>query len=132
MAVLTNLYENFDGDVIEQFLMMLDITEDNIDIVIENLKVDYENSINDLFRLFHNLKSATGFLKLKRIHNFAHFVEDILDKARGKKLSDEELQKLIDWLFLVASQFHEWYMNITQDEELAPLNPKILKIPKIT
>ena len=131
MGVLNNLYENFDSEIVEEFLMMLDVTEDNIDIIIDDLKVDYENSINDLFRLFHNLKSATAYLQLKRIHNFAHFVENVLQNARNKKLDEEKLQQLIDWLFVVSEQFHEWYRNITGDSELAPLNPKILKIPKI-
>jgi len=127
MDILNKLYQEFDSSIIEEFLMMLDI----IDIIIDDLEVDYENAINDLFRLFHNLKSATAFLKLKRIHNFAHFVENILDKARNKKLNNSELQSLIDWLFIISNQFHEWYRNITGDYELAPLNPKVLKTPKI-
>ena len=131
MGILSNLYENFDNDIVEEFLMMLDITEDNIDMIIEDLKIDYDNTINDLFRLFHNLKSATAFLQLKRIHNFAHFVENILEAARNKYLEQKKLQSLMDWLFVVSGQFHEWYRNITSDSELAPLNPKILKPPKL-
>ena len=52
--------------------------------------------------MFHNLKSAAGFLKIKRIQNYAHFVEDILQKAGEKDKADEEL---IDWMFKLPSNF---------------------------
>ena len=78
--------------------------------------------------MFHNLKSAAGFLKIKRIQNYAHFVEDILQKAGEKDKADEEL---IDWMFKVAEQFHNWYKDINKNEELSHINPQILKTPKI-
>ena len=128
MGVQDYLYNEFDSEIVEEFLMMLDIMEDNIDLVIEGLYENYEDNINELFRMFHNLKSATAFLKLERINKFCHFVENILEKARKKSKPTEEL---INWLFDVAEQFHIWYKNINKNEELAPLNPKVLKIPKI-
>ena len=128
MKIQDYLYSEFDSNIIEEFLMMLDIMEDTLDLTIERLNDDYDEAINDLFRMFHNLKSATGFLKIKRIHNFAHFVEDVLDKAREKNKANDEL---IDWLFRVADQFHEWYGNIDRNEELAPLHPDIFKVPKL-
>ena len=128
MGVQDYLYSEFDSEIIEEFLMMLDILEDNLDLVIEGLYENYEDNINELFRMFHNLKSATAFLRLERINKFSHFVENILDKARKKKKANEEF---INWLFDVADQFHIWYKNINKNEDLAPLNPKVLKIPKI-
>ena len=128
MKIQDYLYSEFDSSIVEEFLMMLDIMEDALDLTVERLYNDYEGAINDLFRMFHNLKSATGFLKIKRIHNFAHFVEDILDEAREKQSAQDDL---IDWLFKVTNQFHEWYKNIDGNEELAPLHADIFKIPKI-
>ena len=128
MGVQDYLYNEFDSEIVEEFLMMLDIVEDNLDLIIEGLYESYEENINELFRIFHNLKSATAFLRLDRINKFAHFVENVLEKARKKKKADENL---INWLFDVAEQFHIWYKNIDSNEELAPLNPKVLKIPKI-
>ncbi|WP_456480664.1 Hpt domain-containing protein [Nautilia sp.] len=128
MGIQDRLYNEFDSSVVEEFLMMLDIVEDSLDMAIERLYTDYDGAVNDLFRMFHNLKSATGFLKIKRISNFAHFVEDVLEKAREKSEAGEDL---IDWLFRVADQFHEWYANIDSNEELAPLHPDIFKVPKI-
>jgi len=127
MKIQDYLYSEFDSSIVEEFLMMLDIMEDTLDLTIERLQED-NSAINDLFRMFHNLKSATGFLKIKRMHNFAHFVEDILDEAREKqKINDE----FIDWLFKVADQFHQWYQDINQNAELSHVNPQILKVPKI-
>ena len=37
MGVQDYLYNEFDSEIIEEFLMMLDIVEDNIDLVIEGL-----------------------------------------------------------------------------------------------
>jgi len=127
MNIQDYLYSEFDSEVVEEFLMLLDVLEDNLDLTIERLYTDYD-AINDLFRMFHNLKSATSFLKIKRIANFAHFVEDVLDKVRLNKKIDEEL---IDWLFIISDQFHKWYENINKNKELAPINPNIFKIPKI-
>ena len=127
MRIQDYLYNEFDSSIVEEFLMLLDVLEDNLDLTIERLYTDYD-AINDLFRMFHNLKSATSFLKIKRIANFAHFVEDVLDKVRVNKKIDEEL---IDWLFIVSDQFHKWYENINKNEELAAVNPNIFKIPKI-
>jgi two-component system chemotaxis sensor kinase CheA len=127
MKIQDYLYSEFDSSIVEEFLMMLDVMEDTLDLTIERLQED-NSAINDLFRMFHNLKSATGFLKIKRMHNFAHFVEDILDEAREKqKINDE----LIDWLFKIADQFHQWYKDINENEELSHVNPQILKVPKI-
>jgi two-component system chemotaxis sensor kinase CheA len=123
MGVQTYIRSEFDDEIVEEFLMLLDMIEDNIDLVIEALKSSPE-VIHDLFRMFHNLKSATGFLKLRRIHNFAHFVESALEEYRnGREIDDD----IIDWLFKVANQFHTWYQNIDNDEDLAPIDPDIIK-----
>ena len=122
------LYENFDEEIVEEFMMFLDSVEDGIDSIISNLKDDIE-LINELFRIFHNLKSATSFLKIDRIKNFAHLVENVLEKLRDdpSKINDE----VIDWLFLVADMFHKWYEEIDNNKILSPINPKILKFPKV-
>ena len=128
MKIQDYLYSEFDSSIVEEFLMMLDVMEDTLDLTIERLYSDYEEAINDLLRMFHNLKSAAGFLKIKKIHNYAYFVEDILQKARERNKAYEEF---IDWMFKVAEQFHNWYKDINKNEELSHVNPQILKVPKI-
>ena len=127
MGVLDKLYEENDIEIVEEFLGQWDYIIDEIDIVIDNLKYLYEENINELFRIFHSLKSATAFLKLERISLLTHFVEDVLESARKK---DKATDELIDWLFLASGQLNKWYNEITQNKELSPINGKLLKIPK--
>jgi len=129
MGIQDYLYNEFDSDIVEEFLMMLDIVEDNLDLIIEGLYDNYEENINELFRIFHNLKSATSFLKIKRFNSLTKLVEEILEKARKYHSSPNE--ELVNWLLDVAEQFHTWYQDIDSNKELSPLNPNILKLPKI-
>ena len=128
MEVKDYLYNEFDSDIVDEFLMMLDIIEDNLDILIDGLYENPEN-VNDLFRMFHNLKSAASFLKLKRIANYAHLIEDILDRIRGKKKIKEDV---INWLFDATAQIHKWYEDINQNKKLSTIDMSILKkLPKL-
>jgi len=129
MGIQDYLYSEFDSEIVEEFLMMLDAVEDSLDLIIEELYSNYEDAINELFRIFHNLKSATAFLKIHRFNSYTKLVEGILEKARKyKSLPSEDL---IDWLFVVANQFHIWYKDINLNIELSPIIPKLLKIPKL-
>ena len=128
MGVKDYLYSEFDSEIVDEYLMMWDIIEDNLDILIEELENNPE-VVNDLFRMFHNLKSASSFLKLKRIANYAHLIEDILDKIRGKK---EISKDVIDWLFDATAIIHKWYEEINKNKELSPVDMSILKkLPKV-
>jgi len=44
------------------------------------------DQINELFRLFHTIKGAAGFLNLKDVNMLTHMVESLLDLARKGKL----------------------------------------------
>jgi chemotaxis protein histidine kinase CheA len=128
VGVKDYLYSEFDSSIVDEFLMMLDTIEDNLDFLLEELENNPE-VVNDLFRMFHNLKSATAFLKLTRISNYAHLIEDILDKVRGK---DKIPEDVIDWLFDVTAQIHKWYEEIDQNKELSKSDMSILKkLPKV-
>lgn len=53
------------------------------------LETDAKNEeiLNALFRSFHTIKGASGFLNLEDVTRVAHSVEDVLDSARKGKLS---------------------------------------------
>jgi chemotaxis protein histidine kinase CheA len=127
MGILDKLNEENDPDIVEEFLNQWDYIIEDIDLVIERLNENYEESINELFRIFHSLKSATAFLKLNRVNIFAKLVEEVLESARKK---DKPTDELIDWLFIASSQLGKWYDEIIKNEELSEINPKILNIPK--
>jgi two-component system chemotaxis sensor kinase CheA len=127
MGILDKLNEENDPEIVEEFLNQWDYIIDDIDLVIERLNDDYENAVNELFRIFHSLKSATAFLKLNRVNIFAKLVEEVLENARKK---DKATDELIDWLFIASSQLGKWYDEIMKNGELSAINPKILNIPK--
>ncbi len=127
MGILDKLNEENDPEIVEEFLSQWDYIIDEIDLVIERLNNDYEDAVNELFRIFHSLKSATAFLKLNRVNIFAKLVEEVLENARKK---DKATDELIDWLFIASSQLGKWYDEIMKNGELSVINPKILNIPK--
>jgi chemotaxis protein histidine kinase CheA len=128
VGVKDYLYSEFDSEIVDEFLSFLDVIEDNLDILLEELENNPE-VVNDLFRMFHNLKSATAFLKLTRISNYAHLIEDILDKVRGK---DKIPKEVIDWLYDATAQIHKWYEEIDKNKELSKADMSILKkLPKV-
>jgi len=127
MGVLDYLYENNDDEIVEEFLNQWDYIIDQIDLVIEGLETDYQNSVDELFRIFHSLKSATAFLKLHRINVFAQLVEDVLESARKKETPTDEL---IDWLFIASGQILKWYQEITHNQELSNIDVRLLQLPK--
>jgi two-component system chemotaxis sensor kinase CheA len=129
MGILTKLYNENDYDIVEEFLNQWDYIIDDIDLVIERLEKpeEYIEAVNELFRIFHSLKSATAFLKLHRINVFAKFVEDILEGARKKDSATEEF---IDWMFLASGQIMTWYQEITHNQELSPIDGRLLNLPE--
>jgi len=129
MKVLDYLYSEYDFEIVEEFLEHFDIINDTLDVLITNLNEEnYSESIDELFRIFHNLKSASGYLHLNRIHILVQLVEAVLDEARKRDNFTEEFR---DWLYLCASQLDLWHEDLIQNhEELTPIKKEFLKIPK--
>ncbi len=131
MGVRTKLEENFDFEIIDEFLehfsMMVDIMEP---LVIHLEKVEnYKSNINELFRIFHNLKSASSFLKLEPIIRLSTFVENALETLRMQKGPANE--EVISWLLLVSDMFEKWYDDLKLDNELSKIEFSLLKLPDL-
>jgi two-component system chemotaxis sensor kinase CheA len=131
MGVRQNLEQQFDFEIVDEFIehfeMMLDVMEN---LIISLDKTDfYERNVDELFRIFHNIKSATGFLKLDSIHRFSGLVEDTLDQLRDREgpANDE----VISWLLDAHDMFQLWRLNIINDTELDKLKYSLLTIPDI-
>jgi len=131
MGVRTRLEEEFDYDIVDEFLDHFDIMTEGMEYIIIALENGNERieKINELFRIFHNIKSATGFLKIDQINHLAEISEDLMESIRNNPntLSEE----VIDWLLLVNDQFRTWCEQLEDDEEFEDINPKILNIPEI-
>ncbi len=129
MGIRTALERQFDYDIVDEFLdhfdVMTEVMEPSI-IALENPKTK-EEKIHELFRIFHNIKSAATFLKLERIRLLAELAEETMERLRSGERS--VTPETVDWLLLVNDQMRLWYRQIANDEELSDTDPRILQIP---
>jgi len=130
MGILAQLEVDFDIEIVEDFVSHYAIMCENMEPLIIGLnRVDkYGDNIGDLFRIFHNMKSAAGFLKLDPIIKLAVLCEDIAEEARILKGPASEA--FIDWLLLVSDQFEKYRKDVENDASFfTVLNPLIIKVP---
>jgi len=130
MGIRTELEQQFDFDIVDEFLDHFDIMTEVMEPTIIALERDdeaREERINELFRIFHNIKSATGFLKLERIHLLAELAEEVMEAIRSG--SRDISSDAIDWLLTVSDQMRQWYDEIAMDQTLSQTNPKVLQVP---
>ncbi len=131
MGVRRVLEETFDYEIVDEFLDHFAMSTDAIELLTVQLEKPeyYDRNVNELFRIFHNIKSATGFLQIKPINKFAIEVEELLEKMRQKKGPAQS--DIVDWLLACDDHMTMWNDNLRMDEELAPL-PDILKqVPNV-
>lgn len=131
MGIRSNIEEGFDLEIVEDFLEHFEMMADVMEPIILDLPhpKNYSNDINELFRIFHNLKSASAYLQLDSISRLAKFVEDILEELRKKEsLPNEEI---IDWLLAINDQIKLFLDDFENDRDLSKIPFKLLKIPDI-
>jgi len=131
MGVRSDLDSNFDYEIVDEFLdhysMMVDYMESMIiDLSKPNM---YERSVNELFRVFHNIKSASSFLKITQMAKLAAFVEDMLDTMRTEHKSANE--ETINWLLSISDMFAVWKDDLKLDNELTSIKYSLLKLPDL-
>jgi len=131
MGVRSDLEENFDFEIVDEFLDHYSIMVESMEVMILDLSKPnmYERSINELFRLFHNIKSASGYLKIIPMHKLSAFVEDELEVLRKKKPPVSE--ETINWLLDISDMFTTWQEDLKQDNELSKIKYSLLKIPDL-
>ncbi|MFH0709552.1 MAG: Hpt domain-containing protein [Pseudomonadota bacterium] len=129
MGIRTNLENDFDFEIIDEFLdhyaMMIEIMES----LIIDLGHDerYGRSVEELFRIFHNIKSATSYLKIEPMIRLSTFVEDALEQLRLRDTSANE--ETISWLISVSDMFLQWQEDFKMDNELSKINFSLLILP---
>ncbi len=130
MGLFSQLEVDFDLEIVEDFISHYAIMCETMEPLIIGLekKEYYESNIGELFRIFHNMKSAGGFLKLEPIIKLATLCEDIAEEARI--LEGPATDEFIDWLLMISDQFEKYRMNIENDDEyFGMLEPLIIKVP---
>lgn len=129
MGIRSVLEANFDFEIIDEFLdhyaMMTEIMESLI-IDLGNPE-RFHRSIEELFRIFHNIKSASGYLQIEPMVRLATFAEDALEqlRARDAKVNEET----ITWLISVADMFMQWQEDLKMDNDLAKIHFTLLILP---
>lgn len=129
MGVRRELEENFDFEIVDEFLEHFSMMVDIMEPLIINLgkESDYKNDIGELFRIFHNLKSASAFLRLEPIIRLSTFVESALETLRNQDGPANE--EVITWLLSISDMFEKWYDDLKLDNELSKIEFSLLKLP---
>lgn len=131
MGIKSDLDANFDFEIVDEFLDHYSMMVDSMEVMILDLPKPnmQQRSVDELFRVFHNIKSASGYLKIEPMTRLATLVEDALEQLRkSKKPVNEET---ITWLLQISDMFAAWYDNFKQDENLEKIKFALLKIPDI-
>ena len=129
MGIRSDLEKNFDFEIVDEFLdhysMMIEIMES---LIVDLGNTDrYHRSIEELFRIFHNIKSASGYLQMVPMVRLATLVEDTLEqlRTRDQVVNDET----ITWLISVADMFMQWQEDFKMDNELSKVPFSLLILP---
>ncbi|MBW6489417.1 Hpt domain-containing protein [Sulfurimonas sp.] len=131
MGVRSDLDSNFDYEIVDEFLDHYSMMVECMEVMILDLKKSnmFEQSINELFRVFHNIKSASGFLKITQMSRLAAFVEEALEQIRVQHKSVNE--ETINWLLEISDMFAAWKDDLKLDNELTHIKYPLLKLPDL-
>jgi len=91
--------------------------------------VGYKRSVDELFRVFHNIKSASGYLKIEPMNRLSTFVEEVLEELRQKDKPISE--NTVNWLLEISDIFARWKDDLSQDNQLSKVRYSLLKIPDL-
>jgi len=131
MGVRSDLDANFDFEIVDEFLDHYSMMVDSMEVMIIDLSKPnmYKRSTDELFRVFHNIKSASGYLKIVPMNKLASFVEDALEELRKR---DTPISKeTVDWLLEISDMFAAWHDDLKLDNELTHVKFSLLKLPDL-
>ncbi len=131
MGIRSDLEASFDFEIVDEFLDHYSMMVESMEIMIMDLAKPnmYERSVNELFRVFHNIKSASTYLQIIPMSKLSAFVEDELEILRKKE--PPVSQETLDWLLSISDMFAAWQENLQQDTQLAKIKYSLLKIPDL-
>jgi len=129
MGVRRDLEDNYDFEIVDEFLdhyaMMVEIMEP---LIIDLGKEErYNHALEELFRIFHNIKSASSFLKIEPMVRLSTFVEDSLEKMRYQEGPANE--EVVTWLVAVNDMYIQWQEDLKIDSAMTKISFSLLKLP---
>ena len=131
MGIRTNLDASFDYEIVDEFYDHYTMMIESMEVMILDLskKDFYKRSTDELFRVFHNIKSASGYLKITQMNRLAQFVEEFLDELRNR---DEPIgEHIVSWLLEISDVFAQWQIDIRDDNELTKIKYSLLNLPDL-
>ena len=130
MGVYSTLGEDFDFEIVDEFLSHYHFMCESMEPLIIGLESSekYSQNIEALFRLFHNIKSASGYLKITPLNKLATLSEEVLEECR--LVDGAGSSELVDWLILVSDQLLAYEDDLENDSDaFSQLNHEIIKVP---
>ncbi len=131
MGIRSDLDANFDFEIVDEFLDHYSMMVDSMEIMILDLSNDemYRRSVDELFRVFHNIKSASGYLKIVPMQRLSTLVEDELEKLRT--MQPPINQEVVSWLLRISDMFAKWHEDFKLNNKLSKVKYSLLKIPDL-
>jgi len=131
MGIRSDLESSFDFEIVDEFLDHYSMMVDSMEVMIIDLTRPnmYERGVNELFRVFHNIKSASAYLQILPMSRLAAFVEEELEVLR--KTQPPVSQETIDWLLQISDMFAQWRDDLQSDLPLSKIKYSLLKIPDL-
>ncbi len=130
MGIFKRLESEFDYDILEEFLGHFGTMSEAMEPLIVKLEKPewFDRNVNELFRIFHNLKSASGYLKITPINKLVTLAEEVLEECR--ELEGPASEALIEWLLKISDQLDRYRVDLESDaENFSPLDHTIIKVP---
>ncbi|MEA1955232.1 MAG: Hpt domain-containing protein [Campylobacterota bacterium] len=131
MGIKSHLEANFDFEIVDEFLDHYSMMIDSMEVMIIDLSRPemHDKIVNELFRVFHSIKSAAAFLKIESMMKLASLVEDALDELRKSKKPVTE--EIVNWLLAINDMFEQWNDDLKNDEKLSKVTYSLVKIPDL-
>ena len=131
MGIRSHLEANYDFEIVDEFLDHYSMMADSMEVMILDLSKEemHDRVVNELFRIFHSIKSAAAFLKIESMMKLAMLAEDALDVLRK---SDKPItEEIVSWLLDINDMFERWNDDLKNDAELSKIKFSLLKIPDL-
>lgn len=131
MGIRSDLDANFDFEIVDEFLDHYSMMVESMEVMILDLSKPgmYKRSLDELFRVFHNIKSASGFLKIVSMQRLSTLVEDELEKLRT--MEPPINLETTNWLLNISDMYAQWHEDFKLDNKLSKIKYSLLKIPDL-
>jgi len=129
---LTSIGEGHMADFLEEAREIVERLNAAL-LELESSDQDHSDTINDVFRYFHNLKGNSGIIGHKELNGLTHEAETLLNRARKGEIPITP--GMVDLLLAVVDQVEALISNINQTTSVAtPLDirPLVARLKQAT